>query len=83
MTPQVDPSRRLGCCGRGIQDIKEHPWFGGLDWALVLQKMYRPPVLPAMASPDDASNFDDYSSMAPMRHPFALTREQQAQFACF
>ena len=28
----VDPSRRLGCLKNGPADVKNHPWFVGLDW---------------------------------------------------
>ena len=28
----VDPARRLGCLKNGPAGVKEHAWFGGLDW---------------------------------------------------
>lgn len=35
-----DPRRRLGCA-RGATDIKRHPFFNGIKWALI--RTYRPP----------------------------------------
>jgi len=29
---RVEPSERLGAGHRGVAEIQEHPWFGGLDW---------------------------------------------------
>jgi len=36
---QHDPSLRLGVRGRGVAEIKEHGWFGGLDWSYVYGKV--------------------------------------------
>eukprot|EP00798_Chlamydomonas_sp_ICE-L_P011017 gene11017-18981_t len=81
MAPEVDPVKRLGTTS--IQEIKDHPWFGGLDWDLLQKKMYRPPVLPEIGSPEDTSSFDDYSNLGPMKHPFTLTQRHQMEFSCF
>lgn len=43
-----DPLRRLGsgrACGEALA-VKMHPWFNSLDWDLVLQKYYPPPLSP-------------------------------------
>ena len=80
---QHDPSLRLGVRGRGVAEIKEHGWFGGLDWSFVYGKMYKPPHLPAARGGDDTSNFDSFDQLGPLRHPFVLTSEQQAYFAVF
>ncbi|KAE8669655.1 Serine/threonine-protein kinase WAG2 [Hibiscus syriacus] len=37
-----DPSKRLGCT-LGAQDIKRHPFFDGVKWALIRQ--YKPPEM--------------------------------------
>ena len=29
---QVDVTRRYGCMRSGIQEVKEHRWFIGVDW---------------------------------------------------
>jgi serum/glucocorticoid-regulated kinase 2 len=63
--------------------LKSHPWFAGLDWKHVLAKRYAPPYVPRVAGRSDTSNFDDFSQLPPMQHPFKLTVPQQALFACF
>jgi serum/glucocorticoid-regulated kinase 2 len=73
----------LGIRGKGVAEIKEHPWFGGLDWDYVLSKMYKPPHLPVPKGGDETANFDDFSNLAPLRHAFVLTSEQQSQFTAF
>ncbi|XP_021831462.1 serine/threonine-protein kinase WAG1 [Prunus avium] len=35
-----DPRKRLGCA-KGATEIKQHPFFGGINWALI--RTYRPP----------------------------------------
>ena len=39
---QVDPDRRLGSGPSGADEIRSHPWFSCLDWAL-LQASLQPP----------------------------------------
>ena len=38
---------------------------------------------PVVKRADDCSNFDDYSSLAPMKHDFELSNNEQAMFAGF
>eukprot|EP00299_Pterocystis_sp_00344_P010845 c4952_g1_i2.p1 GENE.c4952_g1_i2~~c4952_g1_i2.p1 ORF type:complete len:806 (+),score=139.01 c4952_g1_i2:73-2490(+) len=33
-----DPERRFGICGRGVADVKVHPFFKGIDWEALSQK---------------------------------------------
>jgi serine/threonine protein kinase len=42
-----DPALRLGCGARGVDEIKEHPFFSGIDWAIVSKKHIVPPFVPA------------------------------------
>ncbi|NWW54836.1 ARBK1 kinase, partial [Pedionomus torquatus] len=43
---QRDVNRRLGCMGRGAQEVKEEPFFKGLDWQMVFLQKYPPPLIP-------------------------------------
>lgn len=38
---------------------------------------------PVVKRADDCSNFDDYSTLAPMKHDFELSNNEQAMFAGF
>ncbi|WAQ92484.1 hypothetical protein PtA15_16A392 [Puccinia triticina] len=56
----VDRSKRLGNLKGGIHDIKAHPWFRGVDWALLALQAIPAPILPKVSQPGDSSNFDRY-----------------------
>jgi hypothetical protein len=80
----VDPSRRFGCTAIGAEEIKEHPWFRGIDWGKVYAHRYKPPLLPMVEGDGDSSNFADYSDATPYRdvmvgRPVAV---EFAQFDC-
>jgi hypothetical protein len=38
---------------------------------------------PVVNCADDRSNFDDYSSLGPMKHDFELSNNEQAMFTGF
>ncbi|KAJ1961463.1 Serine/threonine-protein kinase, partial [Dispira parvispora] len=43
-----DPTHRLGC--NGAHEIKNQPFFGEIDWNMLLAKKYDPPFKPSVAS---------------------------------
>jgi protein kinase A len=43
---QKDLSKRFGNLKNGINDIKNHPWFEGIDWLGILNKEINAPYLP-------------------------------------
>jgi hypothetical protein len=55
-----NPSLRLGMLRGGIEDIKKHRWFHGVNWAKLTKKLYRTPWVPKLKGPLDDSNIDDY-----------------------
>eukprot|EP00127_Corallochytrium_limacisporum_P002308 Clim_evm96s109 gene=Clim_evmTU96s109 len=55
-----DPTQRIGALVDGVDDVKQHPFFGGLDWRMVDEQQLRPPIVPRLDSPGDASNYDMY-----------------------
>mmetsp|Transcript_23439 Transcript_23439/g.58647 ORF Transcript_23439/g.58647 Transcript_23439/m.58647 type:complete len:1390 (+) Transcript_23439:321-4490(+) len=51
---QVDPEQRLGY--RGAEELKQHHWFKGVDWQVLLTK--EASFVPKVESEDDTSYFD-------------------------
>jgi serine/threonine kinase 32 len=47
--------RRLGykLGGGGLQDIKAHPWFAGVDWDGIYRKEVAPPFEPDVSPPQE------------------------------
>ena len=80
---QSDLTKRYGNLKGESRDIKNHPWFQGLDWHKVVRRELPTPIKPVVKSDDDTSNFDDYSDVGPMEHEFELTKEDQELFADF
>ncbi|CAB4008084.1 cAMP-dependent kinase catalytic subunit [Paramuricea clavata] len=57
---QVDLTKRYGNLKNGVNDIRNHRWFGPTDWILIYQKKVEAPFKPKCKGPGDPSNFDDY-----------------------
>ncbi|CAG7720404.1 unnamed protein product [Allacma fusca] len=53
-----DVDKRLGCRGRGSDEVKEHPFFKGLDWQQVYLQKYPPPLIPPRGEVNAADAFD-------------------------
>ena len=64
----TDASRRLG--DKSIDDIKNHPWFEGIDWERISD--LKPPFVPKLESPEDTSYFQE-------RYHFTQGDEQDAE----
>ena len=46
---------------KGVNDIKKHRWFDGLDWEDLLKKKLKPSYVPTVKSLGDLSNFEEYT----------------------
>ncbi|KAG4078925.1 hypothetical protein HA402_010877 [Bradysia odoriphaga] len=53
-----DVDKRLGCKGRGAEEIKEHSFFAGIDWHQVYIQKYTPPLIPPRGEVNAADAFD-------------------------
>lgn len=57
---QIDLSKRYGNLKNGIMDIKGHPYFSDVDFMAMFNRSVRPPYVPTVKSPGDASNFEKW-----------------------
>jgi protein kinase A len=55
---QTDVTRRLGYMHGGVERIKNHPYFEGLDWNRLFRQKYQSPFNPHVKGADDASKFE-------------------------
>jgi len=75
-----DRSRRLGTGDKGTEEVKDHRWFGSVDFDMVLGKQYQAPFLPSVKSMEDASMFKMYPDEAIATEDFTISRANQEQF---
>ena len=57
---QKESHKRLGSAINGASQIKQHPWFTGLDWDAMVKQEIKPPYKPSIQSNTDVSNFETY-----------------------
>ena len=82
-----DAQRRIG--GRGIQDIRTHPFFEGIDWAQLEAKQLPPPFVPSISAPTSTDYFDEeFTSEDPVNsvvpeHKMKMVMQHQDQFSGF
>ena len=74
-----DLSKRYGNLKKGVEDIKKHRWFKGLDWNALVQKRITMSYVPYIANPADTSHFMEYpdsrtsaAPLIPSADPFLL-----------
>jgi serine/threonine protein kinase len=72
-----DPALRLGCGARGVQEIKEHPFFDGIDWITVGKKHVVPPFVPASGQLNAEFRPEDFEGG--VEGPSAKLRRQTQQ----
>jgi len=60
-----NPKHRLGA-NTDAQELKEHPFFGDIDWIALTKKQLTPPFKPKLSSETDTSNFDPEFTNAPV-----------------
>jgi protein-serine/threonine kinase len=61
----ADPGERLG--RNGAEEIKNHPFFYGVNWDNVLNTTAPNP--PQISSPTDTCNFDQFEETEPFHPP--------------
>jgi serine/threonine protein kinase len=53
-----DKSKRLGNLKGGMQDVKDHKWFRGVDWASLESRKITAPIRPTVQGDDDLKYYD-------------------------
>mmetsp|Transcript_40528 Transcript_40528/g.94110 ORF Transcript_40528/g.94110 Transcript_40528/m.94110 type:complete len:360 (-) Transcript_40528:96-1175(-) len=73
-----DRSKRLGCSKAGVEDVKKHKWYKGMDWDLLLTRSVTPPFRPPVQADDDTSMFDRYPESTENSAPAISAKEQES-----
>lgn len=58
-----DPAARLGGSARDADEIKEHPWFSGINWSRMMTREEIPPFIPSLDSIFDTKYVDSVGNM--------------------
>ena len=56
----IDHTKRLGTLKRGVQDIKKHKFYAGIDWDVLLWKRIPAPIPVRVSKEGDSRYFDRY-----------------------
>jgi hypothetical protein len=59
----VNESTRLGAGPQGLQKLKHHPFFDGIDWERLEQKHLIPPFIPEVPKLLEKAHYPDFESM--------------------
>ncbi|KAI8639933.1 kinase-like domain-containing protein [Parasitella parasitica] len=81
-----NPEKRLGGGKGDAQEVKNHPFFAGVNWEDMLAKQVQPPFLPTVNGRADTSNFDEeFTREIPILTPVnaMLTASEQQEFTNF
>ncbi|VUZ52484.1 unnamed protein product [Hymenolepis diminuta] len=57
---QTDLSKRYGNLKNGVMDIKGHPYFVDTDFMGIFNHNAKPPYIPKVKNPGDASNYEQW-----------------------
>lgn len=80
---QRDVDKRLGCLGEGSEEVKNHPFFAGIDWHQVYIQKYTPPLIPPRGEVNAADAFDIGSFDEEDTKGIKLTEQDQELYKQF
>lgn len=55
---EIKPKKRLGHSEGDAHEIKNHPFFKGIDWEKIIEKSFSPPFKPKLLNEQDLRYFD-------------------------
>ncbi|KAK6505708.1 serine/threonine protein kinase, AGC [Arthrobotrys musiformis] len=67
---EADLSSRLGNLVNGARDVKNHPFFFGIDWKALSEQRMNGPLVPELSFPGDTRYFDEYPHPSPDFEPY-------------
>ena len=66
----IEPASRLGSGPTGAEEIKNHPFFKGINWTDVYEKKLTPPFIPNISESTNVGNFDsEFTTQSPTLTP--------------
>lgn len=75
-----NPKQRIGCSKeKGVDEIKEHPWFKDIDWGMLERKEIEPPFKPQVRNSKDLSCIDEEFLQEPVAETPHEPNEMLAQ----
>jgi len=77
---KTNPTERLGYISGGVNRIKEHPFFDGINWDDLYNRRMKGPILPRIDHPADAGNFEEYPAPPDPLKLSPYTDEMRAQY---
>jgi len=78
-----DVDKRLGCRGRGSEEVKEHLFFRDIDWQQVYMQKYPPPLTPPRGEVNAADAFDIGSFDEEDTKGYKMTEKDQELYQNF
>jgi len=78
-----DVDKRLGCKGRGSEEVKEHQFFRDIDWQQVYMQKYTPPLTPPRGEVNAADAFDIGSFDEEDTKGYKMTEKDQELYQNF
>ncbi|KAF3917052.1 hypothetical protein ABW21_db0208871 [Orbilia brochopaga] len=67
---EADLTNRLGNLVNGARDVKNHPFFVGVDWKALSEQRMNGPLVPELSFPGDTRYFDEYPQPSPDLEPY-------------
>ena len=59
----LDRTKRLGNLKGGVEDIRRHKFYKGVNFDTLLKLGVQPPIVPVVKSDGDVSNFERYEEV--------------------